>query len=250
MISVSLRLGIISLTLVIALIYSQTYQAEATSYQYKGKALGIIISKSCQLSPDCLKYSTIRDFDNSNQVMTGQLVMKNGDYYRKATSNQNNYRWLEYSSNYTVLIDPPLKFYAQIPLITIVPSLDEFHLKGQFGVHEYKLQTDAKATQSLRSYSHTRYVDSTCTNAIITAKDWKKVLPDTIDYLRNDCDYRHTTLTTVTNDIKTLTTHDLASSNKWKLDTFYKDVMDRCTKARNACTSIENRAITTMGDTR
>ena len=245
-----MSLRLVLLTLVIALISCQTIQAEAIPYQYKGKVLGIIISKACLLSSNCLKYNDIKDFDNSNPTMTGQLVLKNGDYYRKATSNQNNYKWLEYSKNYTVIVDPPLKFYAQVPIITIVTSLDEYHLEGQMGVHEYKVQTDAKANSSIRSYSHTRYVDSTCTNAIITAKDWKKVLPDTIDYLRNSCDPKHTTLTTITNDVKPLTKHDLATSNKWKLDEFYAKVLKECTKARNACTEIQNRAITTMGDSK
>lgn len=250
MITVSLRLGVLVLTLVIALISCQTIQAEATSYQYKGKALGIIISKSCLISERCLNYSDIKDLDNSNQVMTGKLIMKNGDYFRKSTSNQNNYKWLEYSNDYTVLIDPPLKYYDQIPIITIVPSLDEYHLEGQMAVHEYKLQSDSKANSSIRSFSHTRYVDSSCTNAIITAKNWQKVLPDTIGYLRSVCDPKHTQLTTITNDIKPLTKHDLATSSKWKLDQFYTKVLKECTKTRNACTEIQNKAITTMADSR
>lgn len=246
----SLRLGLVYLTLVIALISCQTVQAEAAPYSFKGTAIGIIISKSCQISPTCLKYADIIDLDSSDPTYTGKFVMKNGDYSRQATSKQNNYKWLEFSPKFTVLIDPPLKFRDQIPLITIVPSLDEYHLEGQMAVHEYKPLSEAKSTQSIRSFSHTRYVDSTCTNAIITAKDWKKVLPDTIDYLRNGCDPKHTSINTITNDIKNLTKHDLATTNKNKLDKFYAHVLKECTKARNACTSIENRAITTMGDSK
>lgn len=246
---VSLRL-VLTLTLVIALFSCHTIQSEAAQYNYKGKALGIVISKSCLMSQKCLHYSDIRDFDNSDSTMTGPLVLKDGDYVRQASSKQNNYYWLQYSKNYTVMLDPALKFRDQIPLITIVPTLDEFHLQGQFAIKEYKLQADAKATQDVRSYSHTRYVDSTCTNAIITAKDWKKVLPDTIDYLRNNCDSKHTKLTTITNEMRPLTKHDLGTSNKWKLDQFYKNVIEKCTKSRNACTEIENKSITTMGDSK
>lgn len=248
--SVSLRLGVLVLTLVIALMYCHTIQAEASQYSYKGKALGIVISKSCQISPGCLKYKDIRDFDNSSPMWTGPLVLKGDDYVRQASSKQNNYYWLQYSKNYTILLDPALKFRDQIPLITIVPSLDEFHLQGQFAVKEYKVQTDAKATEYVRSYSQTRYVDNTCTNAIITAKNWTSVLPDTIDYLRNNCDAKHTTLKTIVNEIKPLTKHQLATSNKYKLDSFYKQVMKDCTKARNACSTIENKAISTMSDSK
>lgn len=168
--------------------------AEATSYQYRGKALGIIISKSCQMAPNCLKYSQIKDFDNSNPMWTGKMVLKNNDYYRQATSNQNNYKWLEFSKNYIVIVDPPLKYYDQIPIVTIVPSLDEYHLQGQMAIHEYKIQSNAKATKSIRSSSTNWYVDQTCTNSIISAKSWKQLLPEMISYLRNNCDSKFITI--------------------------------------------------------
>src|SRR5574338_32704 len=108
--NVSLRLGILVLTLVIALMYCQTSQAEAAQYSYKGKALGIVISKSCLMSSKCLHYTDIRDFDNSSPTMTAPLVLKNGDYVPQANSKQNNYYWLQYSNNYTIMLDPALKF--------------------------------------------------------------------------------------------------------------------------------------------
>lgn len=239
---------ILCLTLVIALFTTIPAHSEATSY--KGKVVGIIISKSCLMSDHCLKYKDIKDLDNSNPIFTGKLIEKNGDIKRQATSNQNNYRWLDFTHDYTIMIDPPFKFYNQIPLIEIVSSLDEYHGKGQMAVTEYKETKDAKATAAIRSYSHTRYVDSTCTNAVITAKDWKRVLPDTIDYMRHNCDPKHTQLKTISTEATTLYKHDLATSSKWKLDKFYEEVKSKCTKARNVCTEITNKATTTNSDSK
>lgn len=249
MVPVSLRL-VLTLTLVIALLYCQTNQSEAAEQSFRGKAVGIVIEKSCLISERCMNYSDIVDLDTTNPKYMGKFVERNGDLVRQSTSKQNNYRWLEFQKDFTIVVDPPLKFSTQLPIITIISQLPEFHIQGQEKVIEYKTTPDAKATAKVRSFSHTRYVDSTCTNAVITAKNWQKVLPDTINYLRGNCDPKQTQIDTIGLDVGTLKKHDISTSNKSKLDKFYAHVLKECTKARNACTVLENRAVTTMSDSK
>jgi hypothetical protein len=224
------------------------FQVEAAEYSYKGKVVGIVIEKSCLISDRCLNYSDVIPLDNTDPRYMGKFVEKNGDYTRQATSNQNNYRWLEFQKGFTVVVDPPLKFRTQIPIITIVSKLDEYHLEGQKKITELNDCHDCKALNKVRTYSHTRYVDATCTNAVITAKNWKTVLPDTINYLRNNCDPAQTTIQSISYEIKPLTKHDISTSSKSKLDKFYAKVKSECLKTRNACTVLENRAVSTMQD--
>lgn len=245
----SLRL-VLTLTLVIALLYCQTSQSEAAEQSFKGKVVGVVIEKSCLISDRCMNYSDIVDLDTTDPKYMGKFVEKNGDLTRQSTSKQNNYRWLEFQKGFTIVVDPPLKFRTQVPIITIVSQLDEFHIKGQEKVFEYKQTPDAKATMKVRSFSHTRYVDQTCTNAVITAKNWQNVLPDTINYLRMGCDPKHTNIQTISLDIKPLIKHDISTSSKSKLDKFYAQVLKECTKTRNACTSIQNHAVITMSDSK
>lgn len=236
--------------LLVALITLTIPGVEAATQSYQGKAVGIIIEKSCLISTNCLDYSDIVSLDNTDPKYMGGFVEKNGDVYRNSNSKHNNYRWLEFQKNFTIIVDPPLKFHNQIPMITIVSKLDEYHLPGQDKIIEYKQTPDAKATEKIRSYSHTRYVGTTCYNAIITAKNYQVVLPDTINYLRMGCDPNHTKINSITLEKTTLIKHDIAMSSKAKLDKFYAKVLKECTKTRNACTEIENRAITTNNDVR
>lgn len=202
---------------------------------YKGKVLGIIIEKSCLISDRCVDYKDIVSYDNSIPEYSGKLVEKNGDLIRKASSYQNNIRYYQYVKNFTIMIDPPQHYQTHIQTITIVSQLDEFHIKGQFSVLEYKSTNDAKATDKIRSYSHTRYVDSGCMNAIITARNWQSVLADTIQYLKSNCDPTQTKLKTVTTESTPLTKHDIKTSYKWQYDTKLEQIKKECLKARNSC---------------
>lgn len=228
-----MRLGIILL-----IISCLTIPICAEAATYKGKAVGIIIEKSCLSSDKCLKYSDIIQYDNTDPVYMGGFIEKDGDIARHSNSKQNNYKWLDYEKNYTIIVDPPLKFYNQIPLITILSKLDEYHDSGQYQVKEYKTIPDAKATKKIRYYSHTRYVDSGCNNAFITAKDWHKVLNDTIQYLKSGCDPSKTKIKTIANVTDALTKHDISTSYKWKDQKWRDQIIQQCTKARNSCTNL------------
>ena len=222
---------------------------------FKGTAIGIVIEKSCQISPNCLKYKDILFLDNSNPTYTGTFVndTKMNDVKRSATSNQNNYKWLLFTPETTILVDPPLKFRGQIPIITIVSQLDEYHSVNQMNVKEYKTEKylkDQKATQNIRITNLNWYVDKSCTNGVITAKNWKTLIADMTSYLFHDCDPKYMSVSNTYHHYTNITKHDLPTSNKYKLDKFYQDTVKNCLKSRNACTTVDNRATNTMGDER
>ena len=237
------------LTIVIPAITTMTTIPSAEGATTSLNSIGITISKSCLMSDHCLKYRNIMYLDNSNKKQLGFFVEKNGDYSRQYTPRQNNAEWLRFSDQ-NVIVDPPSKVADRIRIIYVVPQLDEYHDTGQYVVKESKVTSDAKATQAVRVYSTNRSVDSHCNKAIITAKDWLVILPDTISYLQHDCDPKFTKIKT-TVEIKTpITKHDISTSTKYKLDKFYDMVKQDCTKSRNACTTLDNKAVSTMGDTK
>jgi hypothetical protein len=206
-------------------------------------AIGISIEKTLRISGK-LTYSDISYLDDSPKTI-GKL----GKDGRIATPKQDNPEWLRFQQS-SIIVDPPGKIADRIKMIHIVSSLDAYMTPDQMTVKENTTKSikDYKPTQSVRVYSHTRSVDSHCTTATITAKDWKFVLEDTIQYLKSGC--TDTKIDTIGKDIKPITKHDIPTSAKYKLDKFYDTVKKDCTKKRNACTILDNKAVSTMGDSR
>lgn len=223
-----LLLLLLPVAITVTLIY-----AEGAEF-YKGKAIGIQIEKSCLMS-NCLKYKDLVFLDNSDPVYTGKFVTKGDDVMRQYRPTQNNAKWLQFAKNFTILVDPPSNVAIRIPMIYIVHQLDEFHLPTQYKTQEGKPAGLYQATERIRAYSHTRYVDATCTNAIITSKNWQTVLPDTINFLAHGCDPKYTKLDTISYEKKTLTKHDITTSKQYQYEQRIKWIKENCLKAFRAC---------------
>lgn len=215
------------------------------AYAVPSDPIGISIEKSVRLS-GIMKYSDIIPMDSSDQKLIGSFVKSEGDYARKYTPKQNNFSWLQFH-NQTILVDPPSKIIPRIKMIYVVANLDEFHSKSQFVVKENKTTPDMKAVKSVRDYNKDRSVDS-CRIAIISAKNWQVLLPDTIQYMQHGCDDNYTKVKTLVHDIQPITKHNISTSAKYKLDSYYDYVKKNCSQKRNACTEINNKAVTTTRD--
>lgn len=242
-------LGIIlTLTIVIIAIPNQT--AEAVPISLKGKGLGIIIEKPLILSGK-LRYADLIQYDNSSRLYSGDFVKAPyNDIKRGHSKYENSLGYYITSKKLTIFIDPPRAARTAMPTITIVSNLAEFHDTGQFKILENKtVHNDIKAQQTKRTYSTARFVDDGCYNAIIQYQDWKVLLDDTIQYLAHDCDPKYTKIKTTIDEFKPITKHDIGTSGKAKLDSFYEQVKNNCTKARNSC-SVENKQVSTMRDTK
>ena len=206
-------------------------------------AIGISIEKTLIISGK-LTYLDLTYIDDSPKTI-GYLSPDG----RVVTPKQDNPEWLRFQKS-SIIVDPPGKIANSIKMIHIVSNLDAYMTPDQMTVKENTTKSikEYKPTQSVRLYSHTRSVDSHCTVATITVKNWKLVLDDTIRYLQSGC--TDTKIETIGKDIKPITKHDIPTSAKYKLDMFYDAVKKDCTKKRNACTTLDNKAVSTMGDTR
>lgn len=213
---------------------------------YTGHGIGIFIEKSVLLSGD-LKYKDLLYLDNSIAKYSGSFIPNGDDIKRQNSPYTNQLGYYRYDKVFRIFIDPPYQIKNNLPLITIVSQLNEFHLPGQEKVTEYKENKDAKANNYIRSYSHTRYMDG-CNHATITAKNWKVILLDTIEYMKNKCSPEATKIKTLTVETKPLTKHDIATSQKAKQDSFYDFVKQNCLKSRNACQTVQDKSVTTMRD--
>lgn len=240
-------------TLLIAITVMSTITipaSEAATSSLKGKGIGIIIEKPLILSGK-LGYKDLMSYDNSSAQYSGGFVKINNDYKRMNAKYTDNLAFYSTSKKFTIFVDPPKAVSTQMPTITIVSNLAEFHDTGQYKIVENKTgHNDIKATQSKRVYSTARFVDSGCFNGIIQYQDWKILLDDTIQFMSHNCDSKFTKIDTTIEEYHPITKHDLATSAKYKLDQFYKQVAKDCLKKRNACNMVENRATSTMGDTR
>jgi hypothetical protein len=206
----------------------------AYAADFNDRGVIIKISRSCEMIPTCVSYSDLLPLDNSNQDWTGKLD-ENGK--RKPTQYKNSHYLYINDNAYRIFIDAPVQYEKFYPVIEIVPRLDEFHIPslGHGFITEYKVTSDALASAQLRSYAHTRYMEPSCGYAVISAKFWHALLPDTISYMRNYCDEKHTNFKTITIESKPLTIHDIATSAKYKLEKEYDYIIKNCTKDYGAC---------------
>lgn len=222
----------------------------------RGYAIGVILSDACiaaiksNHTTTCPSYRDLQSIDNSIPAYSGKFKEINGFYQREPPKMPNSMGYYQYDPTFRIFVDPP--HTARMQIITIESQLKEYHQSDQFKIKEIKdgKLIDSKATKSIRTYSTKRFVDPTCTVATITAANWKELLPDTINFMRNNCNPNQTQIKTIQNDIKVLKTHDIATSAKWKLDKFYDSVIKNCTKSYQACKVIDNRAVTTQSDKR
>lgn len=214
----------------IAILVSAPALAQAAPF-YKDKAVGIELSKSCKTASKCPKPSDLVQFDNSDPRFFGKFDEKGN---RIMSPRTDSFEWLKIEKNYIILYDPPPKTRMYIPIITIAPSLPAFFTQEQMK----KVEVDNgpyKAKETVRQISHTRYVNDSCTEAIITAENWRTVLPDTIEFMQYGCDPTHTHVETVTKDIQPITEHKLPTSYKYKLDKMYDQVKKKCLKTYGKC---------------
>jgi len=233
----------------IAMIFMFALMALPLAYgdTLKGKGVEIVIEKTLIISGN-LHYSDIKSYDNTDPRISGSLVKSADDIKRAKTPYQNSCAMYKYSPTYRVYILAP-QCRDVIPKITIVSNLDQYHRVGQEKITEVKNSTlkDYKAIESKRVFSHTWYVDSTCTNAVMSAKNYTTVLPSMIEYLKSGC--TSPILDNITPDIKKITQHDYTTSSKYKLEQFYKQVKE-CGKIKNGCKDLVNPQVVTRPDTK
>ena len=212
------------------------------------KTIGIILETSLQKSGK-LTYHDVMYLDRSNKFVSGDII----DGKRSCAKVKNALSWygLNRPNNLTVIVDPCFNQRTYMPHIIIVNKLDHYLTTDQRTVKEIRNNTDMKPVKDLRVTSHTRSVDDKCDVAILGySKNWKNNLHDTINYLSHGCHPDHTKIITQSYETRTVTKHDIGTSAKYKLDTYYDYIKKNCTKSRNACTDLTNKAVITNQDSK
>lgn len=134
------------------------------------KVIGIVLSNSCRISDTCPTYAELAQLDTSDHAVSGILTSDG----RLPSEYVKSWRWYDTDGTLRIIVDPPAGHLERIPMITIVPSLDDYKIKGNMG------------NGTNRVLFHERYVEN-CSNATISAKSWLMLVPITITDLRHGC---------------------------------------------------------------
>ena len=212
------------------------------------KKLGINLSKTCLImiqnnfTSPCPSYRDLLILDNSIYKFSGNFTTdENGFFHRVDPVIDNSWRLYDFDDTPRMFVDPPSGMSSRVKLITIHPNFDTYMIRGDnVQLQQYKIidveitkylgnlskteiiQVRNQTQEAARIIYHDRYVEN-CNSAVIDAADWKLILADTINYLRNNCNEAFTEFDPreVIIDIKTEI--DITTSPNWQ----HKQWLDR-----------------------
>ena len=146
------------------------------------KLIGVDISKSCEtmlknnFTSSCVGYDLLRQLDSSNESISGGWIVEDGYTKRDVSVLEKSWRWYDTDDNIRIIVDPPTGMTERIKMITLTNNFDT-----------YFTPSDMKLENNTRTWHEGRYVDK-CRTAIIDVNNWLMLLPDTIHYLRTNCE--------------------------------------------------------------
>jgi len=229
------------------------------------KIIGISISKQCitmiknNIETNCPTYKELRQLDTSNRDISGSFIVTDGFYHRNNTLYIDSWRWYDHDKQLRLIVDPPLGMNDKIKTITIESNFDTFLrsdskiIKQNYQVVNETRKDDAfgrngtysKLIKSVITEKpilsanvtvyHDRYIDLKCKNAIINADKWFVLLPDTIDYMRNNCEKSHTKFDNKEIITRNYTAQDISTSQKYKDEQRLKWIKENCIFKINSC---------------
>jgi hypothetical protein len=206
-------LGFVSL---LAVTCMEAYAADNTFNNSIGIAFSKVYLSQLKLSPDLHpNYEDLLalNLDNCNPKISGDFKTIDGIYQRD-TSNLlvNNAKFYQIK-DYLICIDPPRELRNRVHMIYLESQLDI-----------YKTQDQLIKFNNTRTLSEQRYINEKCTEAVIGAENYLKLLADTIHVMRNNCDYSKSTFNHIITIIDNSTNTDISTSQKWKEDKWKKEI--------------------------
>lgn len=169
--------------------------------------IGVDLSGTCKImlkngfTTDCPDMSELLQLDNSNPL-SGKFGMHDGLFQRGMPLVKNDHELYRFDEDFGIIVNPSPNLASRIKMIVIEPSLDT-----------YVLPSDMTKTDNTRTVNHQRYVHD-CKSAVITAGNWKFLLPDTIHYLRTGCTITEFDEVEAIDD--PVTEIDISSSRHWQ----------------------------------
>lgn len=230
----------------------------------KAKIIGVDLSKSCitqnknGIKSDCPTYLDLKSLDASKQEVSGYFETKNGYFSRTEPKLVNSWRFYDYDPTPRIIIDPPQSMSERIRLITIQDNFDTYLLfESRFMKQDYVLLNSTSPPDNWGNYTnynkldkqsvqvrnntasgvifHDRYVDERCKHAVINADKWLQLLPDTINFMRNNCDESFTSFNHKEIVTKTLTPQDITTTQKYKDEQRLKWIKENCLAKYGSC---------------
>src|SRR3972149_287506 len=189
-------------------------------------SFGIVLSQGCRtmiqnnITSDCPTYEMINTLfpDTSDQKIIGAFGYKDGMYQRLSSNYKNSEGYYNYGYENLMFIDPPVKLWNKLNIITIASSLDKYLLPKNASYN---------ATNHSLTLGHGRYIDS-CRTAIIDSKEWIFLTGDTIQHLQNKCTPESTNYNALTTMYMKKVIHDITTSYKYQLAQFFKSAIEKC----------------------
>ena len=191
---------------------------------------GIVISKKCQimiknnLTSDCPTYEQILELfpDTSPKQYVGDFKIINNIVQREPIKSKIDNCWhflssLAWTESKTVWIDPPGCVQPYMKMITIESNFNEYPIDG----------VTSQVTNNTIIMGNERHVNSGCTEAIINAKNWVFLTGDTLRYINHGCDPAFTSFDHLKKFYFEKSNQDIATSNKYKLDEFFKAAKEK-----------------------
>jgi len=190
---------------------------------------GIMLDNTCKTMLRNNVYSTCPSYediitlfpDTSNQDVSGKLAYVNGIYQRSSAKLFDSFEYYRFTNSSILFIDPPVETSQRIKLIEIKANLDQYLFRGK--------------TQSYNAENHTltmgvgRYIDS-CRVAYIDSANWIFLVGDTMKHMEDGCSPESTTFVSRITTHLNKTTHDIATSYKYKLEQWQKEMITKCGK--------------------
>lgn len=225
------------------------------------KRIGIVNSKVCitmnqaGINSTCPTYKDLIILDSSITEISGKFTTDdNGYFHRAQSSTPYSYKYYYNDDQLRIFIDPPAEMINRIKLIEIRPNFDTYLDKAnpvqkqEFGFYDYIVnKTIGNVTQSEtiqvrnqtqefgRIIYHDRYANAGCTLIIINADKLQMLIADTINYVRNNCDDKHTHFTTQEIIPINATAQDITSTQKYKDDQRLKFIKEHCIFVYGSC---------------
>ena len=188
-------------------------------------SVGIVLSQTCQtliknnLSTTCPTYEILEQLDTSEKKVSGSFEYVNGFYQRGPSPYVNSHLWYAFDSSDTwrIFVDPPREYLSRVKLITIENNFDLYYNRADNQI----------VNHTIIQY-HDRFVSSGCWTSTINSDIWLNLLPDTMYYMRNDCNPDFTGFDHVKKIYMNKTEMDISTSYKWQYDKWLADVKKNC----------------------
>ena len=171
------------------------------------RIIGVDTSKTCKtiikngFDSTCPSIEDLIQLDTSNPL-SGKFGMYDGVFQRGKPLVKNDHELYRFDADFGIILNPSSNVANRIKMIIIEPSLTT-----------YLNPIDMVKMNNTRTVNHDRYVHN-CENAVITADNWKFLLPDTIHYLRTGCTVTQFNSVETIND--PVTEIDISTSRHWQ----------------------------------